>query len=300
MKRIILDTDLGIDCDDAVAISLLAGFARRGECTVEAITTSTTRRGSVAGARVICDYYGLRTRFGKMRLPGLACDEKNIYAADLMDRYGASDDAEEAVSLMRKILAAGGEKVTLVSIGPFTNLRRLLESGADEWSPLGGAELVARSVEEVVSMACMFEPDAYGCCREWNVCQDIPAAEYVLRTCPVPITLSPGETGGKIFIGKSTFEDKDSPVAMSIALYHERETRLVGCRVRESWDPVTCFFAVAGEGGLFRRSEWGDVHIAEDGLALFTPNGEGKRSYFTPAIPPKDIETALEALIPKK
>ena len=51
MKRIILDTDIGVDCDDAVALAMLIGFAKSGHCSIEAITTSTTRRGAVASVR---------------------------------------------------------------------------------------------------------------------------------------------------------------------------------------------------------------------------------------------------------
>ena len=45
MKKIILDTDIGIDCDDAAAIGMLLQLEEEGKCFVEGITTCTTREG---------------------------------------------------------------------------------------------------------------------------------------------------------------------------------------------------------------------------------------------------------------
>ena len=80
MKNIILDTDIGIDCDDAVALGLAASLMRTGKCEIKAVTCSTTREGAAQSADAILRYYGLNIPVGEMRLPQLLCDFTNKYA----------------------------------------------------------------------------------------------------------------------------------------------------------------------------------------------------------------------------
>ena len=76
MKRIILDTDIGIDCDDAAAIGMLLQLEEEGKCFVEGITTCTTREGAVETVRAIIRYYGKDKEIGAMREPGIPCDKE--------------------------------------------------------------------------------------------------------------------------------------------------------------------------------------------------------------------------------
>ena len=60
----------------------------------------------------------------------------------------SGEDAPEAVGLIRKLLAAQADgSVTIAQVGFFTNLARLLDSPADEHSPLNGHELIAKKVK---------------------------------------------------------------------------------------------------------------------------------------------------------
>lgn len=47
---------------------------------------------------------------GAMAKPALGCDKLNNYSAAVMEKYGASDGACEAVKLLRKTLAEAKEK----------------------------------------------------------------------------------------------------------------------------------------------------------------------------------------------
>ena len=58
MKRILLDTDMGVDCDDAVALALTLKAENAGLAELVGVTASTTRRGAVATVNAICRYYG--------------------------------------------------------------------------------------------------------------------------------------------------------------------------------------------------------------------------------------------------
>ena len=43
MKRILIDTDLGIDCDDAIALAMLINLEKRKECEIASVTISSSR-----------------------------------------------------------------------------------------------------------------------------------------------------------------------------------------------------------------------------------------------------------------
>lgn len=53
MKEIILDTDIGVDCDDAIALLLLINSIKKNQCKCDTIVTSTTRIGAVASIKAI-------------------------------------------------------------------------------------------------------------------------------------------------------------------------------------------------------------------------------------------------------
>ena len=104
-QRVILDTDMGVDCDDAVALAILLNKQIAKELEILCVTTSTTRSGAVSTVRAIAEYYGESVTVGAMAKPALGCDKLNNYSAAVMEKYGASDGACEAVKLLRKTLA---------------------------------------------------------------------------------------------------------------------------------------------------------------------------------------------------
>lgn len=82
----------------------------------------------------------------------------------------SASQAEDAVSVYRRVLNAQPDtSVVVVTVGFFTNLKDLLESGPDADSPLSGKELVAAKVKRLVSMAGYF-PEG----KEFNVMMDAP------------------------------------------------------------------------------------------------------------------------------
>ena len=89
--------------------------------------------------------------------------------------------------------------MTIASVGFLTNLAALLDSGADDFSPLSGRELVAKKVKLVSVMAgnISFE-DGRDIFPEYNVRRDIASAKKFFSECPVPVVVSPFELGLEI------------------------------------------------------------------------------------------------------
>lgn len=165
--RVIFDTDMGNDVDDADLASRDApfpGYATRlrpagGHVDQESSAgRSLCRRGehvlSASGLPI-----GVR-RKGKLEdskfLPLATVEdaEKLRFPNDL-----DADKAPDAVELLRKLLAAEPDgSVTLVQVGFFSNLADLLDTPADSLSPLTGRQLIERKVKLLSVMAGAF-PD---------------------------------------------------------------------------------------------------------------------------------------------
>ena len=105
MKKIILDTDFGIDCDDAVALAMLINLQKKGECRIAAVTLSTSRKGAAAGVRAIFEYYGAQPpEIGKYGGSPLPADRKNVYSEYLAEKFGCDDASEDATEVLKKCL----------------------------------------------------------------------------------------------------------------------------------------------------------------------------------------------------
>ncbi len=259
VKDIILDTDLGADSDDVVAIALLLAFKKIGRCRISGISASTTRKKAHLGIKAICNYFGEEVLIGQMLKPILDCDLTDHYLEELLEAYPATNQLYPSVNLLLDLLKKGkakGKKQTLVTIGPLSNLKALLETNP---------KLVQASLDSIYLMGCNFEKQE----AEWNILQDIEATRYVFKNSPVPIYVSPFELGEKIYTGAAL--NGANPVGLVLSTFNQKMGAPTVNSVRHSWDPVTVLAAVELE--LFELSSWGNVTIDENGISTFREHG---------------------------
>ena len=143
--RIIFDTDLGNDIDDALALGMLHSLQSRGESVLLATTSTKDHPKSAILLDAINTFYDRPDiPIGAVSLGETQDEGRFLQIVDRKDDTGFHfprdlEKAADAVDLLRATLA--GEEdgaVVLVQVGFFTNLRRLLESGPDDNSPLDG------------------------------------------------------------------------------------------------------------------------------------------------------------------
>lgn len=287
MKKILLDTDIGPDCDDVGALALLNHFADRGLCEILGIGHCTSNRFGAPAIDVICRAYGRRDLpIGTFGGDGFLCDEKcQKYNRDLAERYAhrfQTAAPEDAVAIYRRLLAeVDDHSVDFVSIGPLNDLSALLDSPPDGCSPLCGRELVRRKVNRLVAMAGIFPaPDPRvreraeklcGCrlpdFAEYNVWCDIAAAQNVAENWQTE-KIYLGFEAGLIETGARLAElAPDHPVRRAYELYTEHG-------LRYSWDLLTVDFAVTENQTHFALSPSGRVSFTDGGQTLWQP-GEG-------------------------
>lgn len=271
VKKIIFDTDIGGDCDDAGALAIIHRAEERGLARLLALTVSTRDPWAPACADAINRYYGHTVPIGLCE----TAPKGDPTMAEFEERYGRhiaetfphgyfpKTDVipESAVRLMRKTLAENrGGKITMVVVGSCVNLAALLESGADDVSSLGGTELVNGQVDKVVLMGGCFADDGE-VMSEYNIKTDIRGAKVVFEKCPVPIAVSHFDVGLRVMSGSRLMEEelKTGNPAAEAYRFH------VGGK-RHSWDPIAAFYAIYGTCGAFSDERSGRVTVDDEGV----------------------------------
>ncbi len=279
-KKIIFDTDIGGDCDDAGALAIIHECERAGRAHLLAVTVSTASPYAAGCADAINRWYGREVPIGQTKAAPPDEDKdlfESSYGKHITELYengyqpGAGRIPEDATRLLRRLLAENtGDKIILVVVGCCINIAALLKSGADDISPCSGKELMSRSVEKIVLMGCFFPTEKipevwfgdYQMEAECNIKADVEAARAVFALCPVPIVVSHYLIGKQIHTGGALIEkDRKNPVAESYFIHSHGN--------RESWDPIASYVAVFGADGVFTFSERGRVTIDEKGISTF-------------------------------
>jgi len=287
--RIILDTDMGNDVDDALALAELHAFESRGEVQLLAVTITKDN----AWAPVFVDL--LDTFYGRPDIPigmvqhGKTPDDGNYtrHVATMTDSAGAplyshritnQSKLPDAVHLLRKMLAAQPDaSVVIVQIGFSTNLARLLDSGPDDASPLTGRDLAAKKVRLVSAMAGEFRAGHH---TEYNINQDIPSAQKFFSEWPGPIATSAFDIGESIrYPVRNIDEDfryrQHHPLADAYRAYRPMPYD------EPLWDPTAVLYAVRPEDGYFGTSPGGQIAVDNQGVTTFTPTPTGRQRYLT-------------------
>ncbi len=296
---IILDTDIAPDYDDVGAMALLHSLCDKGEAKILATISCNAFETTAPTLSVLNTYFKrpeIPIGIVKKDKPYESCKQK--WAEAIVSNYPhaliSNDEAMEATSLYRKILASQPDKsVTIITIGFFTNLASLLDSKADAFSPLNGKELVAKKVKQLVSMAAGMAKDGKGF-SEFNVKIDVSASQKVFKEWPTPFLLSGFEIGWKILTGTRLIANdaiKGSPVKDSFQLALAADKNTEG---RCSWDQTAVLVGIRGANPYFGIRKV-NIDIKEDGTSIITPGD--RFSYLIEKMPFGEVAKVIEDLM---
>ncbi|MBN1864297.1 MAG: nucleoside hydrolase [Victivallales bacterium] len=174
MKKILLDTDIGSDIDDAVCLAYLLARQDCGLCGITTVSGEATRRASMASAmcniaaRHVPIYPGIETPLiGKQRQP---CAPQ----AEALARWQHDSDfpVAGAIAFMQKIIRDNPGEITLLAIGPLTNVAVLFAMDPE----------IPSLLESLVLMCGYFDGVGRKC--EWNALCDAHATDMVYRSRP--------------------------------------------------------------------------------------------------------------------
>ena len=300
--RLIFDTDMGNDVDDAIALAMIHALESRGEAKLLAVTVTKDNRWAAPYVDLVNTFYGRPgvpvgvVRNGKtpedskmIQVPAerRRADGAFVYPHTLVD----GNEAPEAVHLLRRVLARERDgAVTIVQVGFSTNLARLLDSAADAISPLNGRQLVQGKVRLLSMMGGAF-PDGK---PEYNIKMDIPSAQKLMADWPGPIVTSGFEVGLKILYPAASIENDfryvdEHPIAEAYRLYRKMPYD------RPTWDPTATLYAVRPSSGYFSLSPRGKIQVDAQGKTSLIVAPDGKHQYLT--VSAGQRERALKAII---
>lgn len=294
---VIFDTDIGGDIDDAFALALLHVFEDRGVCKLLGVTTtdaSPAAPGYIAAFNALYGRPDIPVGLGDGRL-----DDNYLSAiTSQKDATGALEypiptnfQAREAVPLLRELLASAADhSVVVIQVGRCSNLAALLDTPGDEFSPLTGRELAAKKARLVSVMGGAFSVDPsaarYAKHREWNIINNIPAAQKFAREWPGDVAYSGYEIGDRVRMNpvnlQRDYSGRSKILHDSFGYWTSRTTKEGFNHRRPTWDLTSVLFVMRPEKdrGYYTLSERGTVDFDDDGVTIFTPDPNGRSRCF--------------------
>ena len=282
MRSFILGTDWWSDCDDAVAVRLLARAVKAGEARLLGAVINACMEYSVASLKGFFLSEGISDLPIGIDLAAVDFSGETLYQARVAKTFcpGVKNtDAEDGVRLYRRLLAESDTKVEIIEIGFLQVVAALLKSGADDISEKSGAELVKEKVSKFWVMAGKWSADGE---KEHNFCLNersrLSGKEF-LSLCPVPVTFLGYEVGCDVITG-DCFADKEDTLCRLMEDYGTK----IG---RSSWDPMTVLMALIGDekaAGYETVRGWASLD-AESGRNYFKTDENGLHCFVKKARP---------------
>lgn len=243
MRNFILGTDWWTDCDDAVALRLLARAVVGGEIRLLGVGINACMEHSVASLKGFLKAEGVEGVPVGIDLEAVDFGGRLTYQKRLASVFApdvTNADAEDAVRLYRRLLAEAAEPVEILEIGYFQVIAAVLKSDADDISPKSGRELFLEKVKKVWAMAGKWDADGE---RENNFCRNERsrvAAKVFCELCPVPVTFLGFEVGYGVISGGMLDE---GDFLHHVLVDHGSPNG------RHSWDPMLVLMALVGDEG---------------------------------------------------
>jgi inosine-uridine nucleoside N-ribohydrolase len=176
---ILLDTDIGTDIDDAFALALILRSPELALLGVTTVSGDTQARARLA-AKILWDtkWPAVQVAAGE---PGKPLPIEQCRWADGF--LSPALTPQSAVEFLRHQIESRPGEITLVPIGPLTNIGRLLHDYPEEGKKIKRLVLMGGSVRR--GYAPNSAPEA-----EYNIAQDPQAAQVVFNS-GVPILMVP-------------------------------------------------------------------------------------------------------------
>ena len=286
--RLIFDTDIGNDVDDALALAMIHRLESLGEARLLAVTITKDCHFAAPYIDLVDTFYGRPgipigaippgTPPGKDTPMIQGPVESGFYPHKLTDQRNAPD----AVAVLRRVLRAEKDhSVVIVQVGFSSNLARLLRTDR---------ALIERKVKLLVAMAGAFPTGK----KEFNVYSDVPAAQQLFAGWPTPVVASGFEVGLSILYPAASIERDFSyvphhPIADAYRLYMKMPYD------RPTWDLTAALYAIRPDAGYFGLSAPGTITVDDGAITHFTESPTGKQRYLT--VTPEQRVKVLAAMI---
>lgn len=217
-EKIIIDTDIGDDIDDAFAVGLALNSPE-----LEVLGISTTFGDTEARAKILDRMLG---EAGRSDIPVLAGSPTHAPNPMSQRRYGedghfARASHPSAVEFILDQIRRYPGEITLVAIGPLVNVGAMIDKDAETFRKLKRVVMMGGSIKCGYNElgVCPGTPPS----AEWNIINDIPSAQKLFRS-GVPLYVMPLDSTQLKFdeVKRAYLFRQGTPITDTLTLlYHE-------------------------------------------------------------------------------
>lgn len=275
MRKIILDTDMGNDVDDVLALAVLHSLHQQGKIIFDSILVSK----GAEKAPIFTELFGLKcgnpVPVAKadrgvaipfetyLHLTGIFLERDPETKAKLSKDYPGA-----GALLKERLEAAEDSSIDLLTIGFLSNIGDFLADDAN-------AALFNQKVVRVYMMAGNYEKPQ----PEFNVMMDIPAFQTALEKIEAPVTFVGFELGRVRYPESSIrrlYDDaRHDMIWLSYMSYRDKPHH------RQCWDPLTALVASGCYEDGFGLSEAGEIRVEGNGVTHHTVQEGGRHRFVT-------------------
>ena len=282
--KVIFETDMGNDIDDALALDMLYKYQDMGKAHILMISNNKPNVHTIPFLDIMNTFYGYpniplaTVKNSKVKEP----DGKSYL--EIVENFSSGgfnflthrnelDTIPDSVEKYRQILSKEKDgNVVIISVGFLTNLSNLLQSQPDQYSNLSGKDLVQKKVKLLSLMGGDFRANLKK--GEFNIRYDIPSAKYVFNNWPTDIVVSTWEVGGNIIFPGSEILNKityttNNPLKIAYNNY------LPMPYDRPTWDLTSVLYAIEQKENYFSLSPKGILTVDDLGFTKFIDNCAG-------------------------
>jgi purine nucleosidase len=282
MHKVILDTDIGTDVDDALALAVLLGSKDVDLIGITSVYGDAHLRSTIAMHlcsllnRTIPTFDGENNPISGHEVWMSGSEGKNFKDLDSFTPQPTS-----AVDFLVKAVVAEPDAIDVIAIGPLTNIARAIQSSHD----------FEKTVKRVWIMGGDFTQSRV----EHNFKCDIDAARVVLESS-IPISILDLPSSQKTIIRMEEIEQiRNAPVFGTI-LYSEIMSWIEPRN--QDWtiphDPIATLALLAPE--FFETSPAGNVMIDPEGLSFWNESTTGNVVLLNPVQPELAVQRMIELI----
>ena len=282
MHKVILDTDIGTDVDDALALAALMGSKEVDLIGITTVYGDVRLRSAIA--MHLCSLVN-------REIPTFAGEGKTISGREVWVSGSEGKNYENLASFTPQITSAVDflvnavvsqpNSIDVIAIGPLTNIARAIQSNQD----------FEKKVKRVWIMGGDFTQSRV----EHNFKCDVDAARIVLES-NVPISILDLPSSQKTIIRMEEIEQIRNAPALGALLYSEIMSWI---RPRnQDWtiphDPIAALTLLAPE--FFETSPAGNVTIDPEGMSFWNESPTGNVVLLNPVQPELAIQRMIELI----
>lgn len=287
-KRMLYDTDLDLDVDDAVALRCLAWANRNhsidvvGICTSidGSITVDNETYYSASFINAMLNYDGcpdipIAVNHGRI---GHNCHFIKDIVRDFYHTIN-NNSLPDAVDLYRAALGSlpDGEKLDICNVGYNLNIAALINSSADSYIPKTGLQLIAEHVNNFYIMGGDYPASTANAEGNFSNGPGAITATNTMLTANITnkMIFLGRESGWPVQSGGSLAGMTNDPLYMALKAYNNGTFA-----PRSSYDPLTILIAALGHDAIgFETIRGTNVIDTTTGKNTFTENDTGHHYY---------------------